>query len=415
MTPESHRFAGFRGATLARGALEAAILAAFLAGALTLGWGRLSPEALAFRPVPDTVEQVWVAAAFAQGRSPLLPVGNELHPSRFSPVHPAALSLWLRLHGGAPEAAAGWPPVAAALGLAALYAWMLLAGVPLLWRLTAFFLLFFSPGAFETSRELMQESSFTLLFGLSAAAWALGWRAFERAADEGAYSGIRAIGTLALFALAGALAGALAFARPTLAPWPGLMFLATLWSLRRPGARRFPAQAPAAALAAGALAVAALTLIYIHRVAGVWGLVAYHHWKPHYGQDSMALAQPFTKPPNTNINEPNSTDLYYDGHIVQFVWYQALGARGWVDPAARAAWPSPPDQSHLYHPFERRVNIEFLQGLLERYGQVALYYPADRAGALAPLLESPAVAQWTAESVSGAGGWTLQRLKTPER
>jgi hypothetical protein len=99
----------------------------------------------------------------------------------------------------------------------------------------------------------------------------------------------------------------------------------------------------------------------------------------------MALAQPFTKPPNTNINEPNSTDLYYDGHIVQFVWYQALGARGWVDPAARAAWPSPPDQSHLYHPFERRVNIEFLQGLLSGYGQVALYYPADRAGALAPL------------------------------
>ena len=108
--------------------MEGIFLVLLVYGFVKLGAGTPDDETLLFRPVPDAAEQAYVSRAFALGQNPLLPIVNELHPSRFSPVHPLLMSLWIRLNAGNFNRIFQWSPLAILLGMLLLYIFLVKSG-----------------------------------------------------------------------------------------------------------------------------------------------------------------------------------------------------------------------------------------------------------------------------------------------
>ncbi len=223
---------------------------------------------LEFHPLPDAAEQAFVAQAFARGRDPMLPIGNELHPSRFSPVSPFLQSLTLRWLGDYDaEALLSHSVFAVQAALVLLYAWMAALGLSVPARLAAIWMLVRTPMLRQMGRNILQEPQILLLFALAGLAAALALRLLRRRPGQSA--------GLAAAAVAGAGAVAAMCIRPTNA---GLVLALAGGLALDLGWRR--AWFGLLAFAAGGAAVAAIDVIHIHRVSGLWALHAYGHWMP---------------------------------------------------------------------------------------------------------------------------------------
>ena len=132
---------------------EIIVLALMVRALCEQGLGDPSYDSLTLRPAPDTVEQATVALALAEGRNPLLPIVNELHPSRYSPVHPFVVSLYLRLSGDGLDGFHHWPLIAVLVGTALIYVLMIVAGVYVVWRLITVYLILSQPGFITVSKD----------------------------------------------------------------------------------------------------------------------------------------------------------------------------------------------------------------------------------------------------------------------
>ncbi|MBN1476494.1 hypothetical protein JXA47_07070 [Candidatus Sumerlaeota bacterium] len=241
------------------------------------------PGVLLYQPHPDAVEHAWVTRAFAHGQSPLMPLANELHPSRFSPVHPLLASLSLRLVGG-DFAGLLWHSAAAlVLGCLLIHGWLGVVRLSLPARLVALLAILRLPMMVTAGRNILQEPSMLLLFGAGGLAWALAMQCVRRPRG-------RSVG-FASMALAGAAMAALLCIRP---PTAALLVLVALHAVMTLGWRG--ALAPLTALGLGAAAVIVATALYVHRVSGLWDVTAYHHWIP--GFTGLSWSQPMRPPLN---------------------------------------------------------------------------------------------------------------------
>jgi hypothetical protein len=252
---------------------------------LFIGWCDARPGAGSplLRPLPDASENAFVALAFAEGRSPLLPIANELHPSRFSPVHPFIASLWIRANGGGLRPIYDYPVYAVCLGALFLSVWLGVAGVSSPLRLIAVIAVLHSPLMIGLAQFFLQEPTFFLLFTVGGVAWSAGIRGAGRNPN-----GIAALGALAF---AGALWAALACARPPLMILGCLALAAIPLSLGK--AKCLNALV---AVIIGGMSVVVLCIVYQLHVAGLFHVVAYHHWAPDFV--GFHWAQPLRPPLN---------------------------------------------------------------------------------------------------------------------
>lgn len=275
-------------------AIEALCFAALLALALSFGFGRPAYESLVYHPAPDTAEQMYVATALAEGRDPRIPVGAELHPSRYSPVHPALLSVGLRLVGR--QHVALYSPLAILLGCGLWWLWLVLGGVPRALRVGLVAMLLFSQMVLHASGRLMQEPSMWLLFTCGQLLWLL---ALRRAA------GPKSMGqALVATVMAGALTGGLVAIRPTHAPLPLLMLALLALAGARTWVpwRRVPPLV--VALAVGGCGIAGLVLVMVHRLSGLWELTGYTYWDGQLMRNVFGLKYGRGVPPNAPLELP---------------------------------------------------------------------------------------------------------------
>lgn len=128
--------------------MEGIFLVLLVYAFLELGAGAADDDTLLFRPVPDAAEQAYVSRAFALGKNPLLPIVNELHPSRFSPVHPLLMSLWIRLNAGKFDRIFQWSPLAILFGMLLLYILLVKSGAALPVRLMSAYLILIYAASF---------------------------------------------------------------------------------------------------------------------------------------------------------------------------------------------------------------------------------------------------------------------------
>jgi MFS family permease len=242
-----------------------------------------APGVPLYRPYPDAVEHAWVTQAFAHGRSPLMPLANELHPSRFSPIHPLMASLSLRLGEGEFTGLLWHSSAALVLGCLLIHGWLGVVGLSLTARIVALLAILRLPMMVTVGRNIMQEPSMLLLFGVGGLAWALAMQSLGRPRR-------RVIGMVSM-ALAGAALAALLCIRPPTAPMLVLVALHVVMTLGWRGAL-----APLIALGLGAAGVIVATALYVHHVAGLWDVTAYHHWIP--GFTGLSWSQPGRPPLN---------------------------------------------------------------------------------------------------------------------
>jgi hypothetical protein len=234
---------------------------------------------LEIRPTPDAAELAWVAQAFAEGRGPLMPIADELHPSRFAPVHPLLASLWLRVwDGDLATALRGYSLAAMVLGAVLLHLWLGVAGLSPLGRVVVVAAVLRTPLAIAAARSLLQEPTLFLLFAAGGLAWSGGLRLLRDAPR-------RPVG-VCVFGLAGAILAAFTCIRPTGAPLLVVAAVDAVWTLGRR-----PSLGALGALALGAALVLGADVIYTLRVAGIVHLVAYSHWHPHFW--GFSWARPF--------------------------------------------------------------------------------------------------------------------------
>lgn len=251
---------------------------------LLLSWRNIIPdearyESMVFRPVPDAAEYAYVAYAFTLGKSPLLPIANELHPSRYSPVHPFLMSVFLRLSGRALEQIFSYPLYAVVTGAILFYLWMVVGRMGLLWRLMTIFFILYTPLFQRVASSIMQESTLFFLFSVTNLALIVGIFSFLKVGNDkaGAQMPARSLfrewmGYLLLF-ISGFCAGALSCMRPTI--FPIIIFDVGLLLWVFPGRQFFK---PAAFFLLGSFACAGVIIIYMFRVAGLIDITAYRHW-----------------------------------------------------------------------------------------------------------------------------------------
>ena len=138
-----------------------------------IGFGSPSTEALAFHPIPDAAEQAWCAIQFANNQKPLIPLSNELHPSRYSPVHSFLISIPLRFSSDKFGAIYYWSPFAIILGSIFILLWLQLCGLKPEMIAFLFYLTLTTPLFFDASKELLQDTTLFLLFFLGQLLWYL--------------------------------------------------------------------------------------------------------------------------------------------------------------------------------------------------------------------------------------------------
>lgn len=234
---------------------------------LMLGGGETPPEVHAFEPAPDSAEQVWVGGAMAKGTNLLIPLGNELYPSRYSPVHPFMMSLHLRFNS-----VFTYSVTATVLAAAIIMAALVASEVPLFAAALMILFLLCSPGVIKASMNVMQESSMLLFFALAllSSTWCFRPRSHS-----------------AFASLAGFSTGALACMRPTAAPLFLLMLAVLL--LRRTDRKRLLAFG----LGAGVVLIACCS--YTLLVAGIFSPAAYRYWGFN-AANMFSLSRPFVAP-----------------------------------------------------------------------------------------------------------------------
>lgn len=261
--------------------LEAAIAVGIVWGAVSLGLGKPWAYTSGFQTVPDAGEYAWVALRMAQGESPLLPIVNDLHPSRYSPVHPFLMSVWIRAHGGRLTAVWTWSRFALLAGALVLYLWLILGGVAPPARLVLLWLLLYSPTTREIGRDILQEPTMALLLWGTILCWFLGpWLGWRGETDARQRHWRRASAVAS--GLAGLFSMALACIRPTTAPLFLLVMIHLAWIGKRGERRRL-----LGSFMIGGAVCLSLVLIYMRRVAGVIHVAAYHHWDPSFGLNYM--------------------------------------------------------------------------------------------------------------------------------
>lgn len=251
------------------GALTLALLA------VAMGLGQPSSESHEYRPTPDAVEYAWVARQFAGGASPLMPIVNDLHPSRYAPVHPWFMSIWVRLHGDNDRAMFTWPMTAWLGGLLFLYLWMAIVRLSLPARFAILALILFSPLPYQICQELLQEPTMFMLFWMMILSWQLSIMILHKSQS----SQQRLLPILSKLILSGALAGAgvaaLVLMRPTIAPL-GLLVLVYLAMVGEMWKRII---ALLAYLTSGLL-VTVVVVVYNHTITGQYLLSTYYYWMP---------------------------------------------------------------------------------------------------------------------------------------
>lgn len=239
-----------------------AVLLLFL-GFLALGAGRPDPEARMLRPHPDLLEQVHMAWALVRGTTPLVTVGNELHPPRYSFAHAVPLALWIRVTGKDPDAPFTWPLAALAGAGAVLIAGLAAWRVPAPWRVAAVALFLLSPITLDAARSALQEPTMVLFLMAGTALWAWSFRTGPGRLER------------AFCGAAGVCLGLAACIRPTAG---ALLLGVALYELEagRRGRGWARPLAGATGAVAAVLVVGALTWIF----TGAFRLVAYNHWQP---------------------------------------------------------------------------------------------------------------------------------------
>jgi hypothetical protein len=278
--------------------MESLILILILKGFINLGAGKPEKGSLFFRPAPDAAEFAWVAQAFARGRSPLLPIVNELHPSRYSPIHPFLLSLWIRINWGNPDAIHTWSLYAIILGTAGLYILAIQNHWPRHYRILSAYLLLFTPFFVNQTRGFMQEPTIFLLFSWGILFWYNGMRRSSGEKLIFQLSNKRDMVRYGLNFAAGLLLGAAGCIRLTI--FPLFLFLAfamvLVKSLRQAWMR-------IAIFLLGVSVIILVSGIYLYKIAGIPFVSAYQHWMP--GVRYFAWKNAFIEPPNYKVGLPN--------------------------------------------------------------------------------------------------------------
>ena len=217
-------------------------------------------------PGPDGIEYAWFAFALNEGRSPMVAVAHEVHPSRYGPIHPLCMAAYMFLDGDGMDSFLQYSEVA--MMLACVCFWAMLAGLgaraPT--RIAAVLVVFYSSQPIRRGRSLMPETTICmmLLAGAALGVWC------ARFAPQGAWGRRLAV---AGFVMAGALCAVPGTIRPSLLPLAGLPILAALFGMEGDGRRR-----ALLAVSLGACCTPLLTMVANRGLMGYWGLTAYDHW-----------------------------------------------------------------------------------------------------------------------------------------
>ena len=278
---------------------EGALIVLLVYGFLKLGAGTPDDETLLFRPAPDTAEQAYVSRAFAFGQNPLLPIVNELHPSRFSPVHPFLASLWIRLNAGNPDSIFQWSLVSILSGMLLFYILLIQSGAPGAVRILFVYLILYTPLLLSLSGKFLQEPTMFLLFAGACAAWHKGM-ILSQTLRENAETKVpgRNIGSSVFFLFSGILCGALICIRITLFP---LTIFLVLFAIREFPVKK--AWKPCLAFILGHLFIIILVMIYMMRLADIFFIQGYFHWMPDYRP--FAWGNAFKPPINRSDGIPH--------------------------------------------------------------------------------------------------------------
>lgn len=234
------------------------------------GGGRINEHSLELRPYPDALEQVWMAKQIAVGRSPLLPIGHEFHPSRYSVVHPFVQAIWISINGGDWRSAHRWSPIAIILGAIVFHLFLTTLHIKPLTRLVITLITTLSPAMIRESQATLQEPTIWLMFALSCLSW-------QVAMNNGCSRSFNQH----LFMFAGMMSGLLICIRPTYVLWPVLLSGQAVYFFGRQNTNRWWT------FILGLCASIVTCLLLMRRLTGQWALQHYDHWQ--YTGDFFAL------------------------------------------------------------------------------------------------------------------------------
>ena len=108
-------------------------------------------------------EYLYVANQFSSLSNPLLPIGIEYHPSRYSPVHSFFLALWTNIFPFT-ESFSFYSPVVIIFAMLMLYKTLELLNANHYYRVGLIGVILLSPITINISRSVMSESTMLLLF-----------------------------------------------------------------------------------------------------------------------------------------------------------------------------------------------------------------------------------------------------------
>ena len=258
-----------------------------------IGFGRPSTEALAYHPIPDAAEQVWSAIQFANNKAPLIPLSNELHPSRYSPVHPFLISIPLRFSSNKFETIYLWSPFVIILGSVIILIWLQLSGFRPEMIAFLFYLTLTTPLFFDASRELLQDTTLFLLFFSTQFLWYFILTNVDRNVWWYKF----------LIILTGIITASVISIRPTYFPLPILMLLQFLFLFKKQKIKIL-------LLFLGSLIAASLFLIGFQCwVSGKWLFSGYYHWDPYL--KIFSIEQPLIPPSNKLDQTANGVRILF--------------------------------------------------------------------------------------------------------
>jgi hypothetical protein len=293
----------------------------FIWGFLLLGAGRPGDRVLLYQPVPDAAEQVYVANAFAKGICPLIPVANELHPSRYSPVHSFLESFWIKFHRGNIDSVFSWSFFCLMSGMALFYFLMIYAEMPIPIRIMTLYLVLYTPIFVSLSNNIMQEPTIFLLFSAACFSWYVAMKKTQESNICIERSNWDKVRIMILFLISGLLSGAIFCIRVTNLPLILIFIFHAIWVLKKK-----QAIVPCIFYLSGVILCTLAVLIYMISVCKIFNIAGYGHWMPDFKPFSWQNA--FIPPVNRIVKTPNY--LY----IIQ----EILGIR---TTGILFGWPSP--------------------------------------------------------------------------
>ncbi len=257
-----------------------------IAGFILLPDSRESISALRVEPVPDAPELAFMAAAHAQGVSPLLPIVNERVPSRFSPLHSYFASWAVNPQHAIVTQLTRYSMLVTIISIILLYILLLRAGIHPVLRIAFLFLLAFSPIIHAASDTLLQEPTILLFLCMAIVLFHEGLQHFSRN-PEG-----RALLASVLFGASFISAGFLTSIRPPLMVLP-LLFIIQLSAYGAfPNMKRL-----ILILSLCFFAVLTAAASYLLMLQGTFSLTNFRTWNDCYGLQSF-WAKPITRIPS---------------------------------------------------------------------------------------------------------------------